>query len=148
MAVPKSQRTTSRKEYYYFFKKLSIEILELLDMNFGISEMHYEPEWKINHYRERMLDSLSKISYYISRASAFYPKSEWEKRELLAIQTRAIEECYSLYDQLHFCAEIFFVKKLNIYTNLAEKVKQEAVLLKYWKKVTEKMDVTKDESLF
>lgn len=145
MAVPYYRRSTSRKEYFYHFKKIQKEIISLLLRDFAIKEAKDEidvlPLWLIDQKRKEILESLSLISSYISRASAVYPTDEIMKKERIILQNRAIQECFVLHDNIQFCSEIFPVKNRNVYTQIAYNIQQEVLFLKYWKKCTNKITV-------
>lgn len=145
MAVPYYRRSVSKKEYFYNFKKIQKEIISLLLRDFGIRETDDEiciaPAWMIEQKRKEILESLSSISAYISRASAVYPTNEIMKKERIVLQNRAIQECFVLHDNIQFCSEIFPVKNRNVYTQIAYNIQQEVLFLKYWKKSTNKITV-------
>lgn len=138
MAVPEYRRSISKKEYFYKFKKIEKEILSLLIRDFGIEE-DSTPEWLIKNKRDEILKSLTIISSYISRADAIYPQNEDIKKETLLYQARAIQECYVLHDNIQFCSEIFCIKNINVYTIIANEIKEEVSLLRIWRKGVNKI---------
>ena len=145
MAVPVYKRNLSKKQYFYYFKKIQKEVISLLLRDFNISEEKREdtPDWLINQKRIEIMRSLSIISTCISRAEAFYPTTEKIKNDVLLYQIRAIQECYNLHDNIQFCSEIFFIKKIKIYNEIAYSIQQEVVFLKEWKKIVNKIQIQK-----
>lgn len=140
MAVPYYKRSVSKKEYFYYYKKLRKEILSLLSRDFEILATDdgtlLAPDWMIEDARKGILKFLSTISSCISRGTAFYPTTEELKNTQLKFQIRAIQECYDLHDTIQFYSEVFPIKNKNVYTMIANQVQNEVTLLKYWKKNT------------
>ena len=140
MAVPYYKRSVSKKEYFYYYKKLRNEILSLLSRDFGILKTDdgtlVVPYWIIEDARKGILKFLSTISSCISRGTAFYPTTEDLKNSQLKFQIRAIQECYDLHDTIQFYSEVFPVKNKNVFTIIANHIQNEVLFLKYWKKFT------------
>ena len=143
MSVPLYKRSISKKQYFYHYKKLQKEIISLLLRDFDIKDTQQYPLWIIEHKRNEIMRSLNTISTCISRAEAVYPNTEELKQDRITYQTRAIQECFALHDNIQFCSEILPIKNRNIYTQIAYNIQQEVVLLRYWKRATNKIKIEK-----
>jgi hypothetical protein len=101
---------------------------------YGIGKITDEfPEWLINRYRERILDTISSIKQNIRDANEVYPYYESEFYERRKYQDDAIRGCGELYDVFTLCKETLPVDA-DRYERFVQLIQYEATLLKGWRK--------------
>ena len=91
------------------------------------------PEWLINRYRDRVLDTLTRIKQNVRDANEVYPYFESEFYDRRRYQDDAIRECGELYDIFTLCKETLPVDA-DRYERLVQKIEQVATLLRGWRK--------------
>jgi hypothetical protein len=91
------------------------------------------PEWLIEMYRDRILNTLASIKQNIRDANEVYPYYESEFFERRKYQDDAIRECGELYDIFTLCKETLPVDA-DKYERFVKYIEKEATLLKGWRK--------------
>lgn len=91
------------------------------------------PEWLINRYRDKVLDTLARIKQNIRDANEVYPYFEPEFHERRRYQDDAIRGCGELYDIFTLCKGTLPIDA-DRYERFVQKIEYEATLLKGWRK--------------
>ena len=91
------------------------------------------PEWLINRYRDKVLDTLARIKQNIRDANEVYPYFESEFYDRRRYQDDAIRECGELYDIFTLCKGTLPIDA-DRYDRFVNQIEREATLLKGWRK--------------
>lgn len=132
MSVPKHKRTEHSYEYIANareIKKLLLIIIHRLDNTENVVEIFY---------REKLLSYSLQLTYYIRIAHDIYIKTDLDFKIRRIHQTKAIALTNLMMEEITFLIYLF-PKYIKTFENILEKLNKEVILLKGWRKSTDKV---------
>lgn len=110
------------------------EVLVDICQKYGIERVaETYPAWKLERYRNRLMDLVSGIKADIRSANDVYPYYWEEYIDRRRFQDNAIRKCGMLYDEFTDIKRDLPIKAEK-YMSLVEKIEKERKLLKGWRK--------------
>jgi hypothetical protein len=157
MSVLLSNRGLSKMEFYHTAKALREETINFLLRDFGvkdkvrveivdgekkISAIEGYPEWLLVYFRQNILAILHNMMSNITAGNTIYPVNENELTIRRQYQTEAIANCEQLIQEFQFCADTLPVK-VEKFLPFIERLEKEILLLKGWRKSSNKLKMQK-----
>ena len=112
------------------------EIIENVFLKYGKNPnkgfLSEYPEWFVNQEKEAITNILRDMIQCITKANTIYVQSMNEYDMRRAYQTKAIGDCYVLYQELQYIISVFGTD-LNRFIPLLDRIEKEVSLLKGWR---------------
>ena len=90
------------------------------------------PQWFVDSERDVIMRIMQDMVFHITKANSIYVQSEYEFDMRRGYQTKAIGDCYVLYQELQYIISVFRTD-INHFIPTLEKVEREIDLLKGWR---------------
>lgn len=118
----------------YKMSEIDREIVVDICQKYGIARIEETyPRWKLDRYRNRLMDLISGIKADIRAANDVYPYYWEEYIDRRRYQDEAIRKCGMLYDEFTDIKRDLPIKAEK-YMGIVEKIETERKLLKGWRK--------------